>query len=360
VRRWLLRLVVVVAFVAGGAGIGLLAGGGGSNRHGTTRTATVVAAPPATTAATASTTVAAPAPSPEERLAARLPLDQAVAQLFLVSSDGHPDRDWGGIVVTRPARRPAAARIEPFVAAAPDAVLASLSQPTITTAAAAQDAAAKTAGALKRAGVNMTLGPSADVAAEGSPVADRAFRGGPEQVAALTGAALDGFAKARVIAAVGSFPGEGGASADPDQQQATVGGSLAELRSRDLIPFTAVAARAPAVVVSNASYAAFDGVTPATLLPAAIGGVLRGQLHFGGVVVSGDLEATVVATNGAIGPTAVAALRAGCDLLDIQGPRADQEAAYRTVLAAARSGQVRIRTSVQRVLALKSAYGLIR
>jgi beta-N-acetylhexosaminidase len=359
-RRWLLRLALVLAFVAGGAGIGLLVGGGGSNRHGTTRTATMIAAPPPATTAGTTQAAAAPVPSPALRLAARLPLDQAVAQLFLVSSKGRADRDWGGLVVTRPAHLTRNGRIEPFVAAAPDAVLAGLSQPTITTPAAAQTAATKAGTALRRAGVNMTFGPSADVAAAGSPVAGRAFRGAPGQVAALAGAALDGFAKARVIAAVGSFPGEGGASADPDQQQATVGGSLAELRSRDLVPFAAVAARAPALAVSNASYAAFDGVTPATLLPAAVQGVLRGQLRFGGVVISGDLEATVVATNGAIGPTAVQALRAGCDLVDIQGPRTDQEAAYRAVLAAARSGRLRIRTSLERVLALKARYGLIR
>jgi beta-N-acetylhexosaminidase len=356
-RRWLLGLALVFAFVAGGAGIGLLVGGGGSNPHGTTVTATAIAARPH-----ASTTQAAsaPPPSPAQRLAARLPLDQAVAQLFLVSATGRAGRAWGGLVVTRPPQRPAAGRIKPFLAAAPDAVLAGLSEPTIRTPATAQTAATKAGTALRHAGVNMTFAPSADVAAEGSPVAGRAFRGAAGQVAALAGAALDGFAKARVIAAVGSFPGEGGASADPDQQQATVGGSLAELRGRDLVPFAAVATRAPAVVVSNASYAAFDGVTPATLLPAAIQGVLRTQLHFAGVVISGDLEATVVATNGAIGPTAVQALQAGCDLIDIQGPRADQEAAYRAVLAAVRSGRVRIRTSLERVLALKARYGLIR
>jgi beta-N-acetylhexosaminidase len=358
VRRWLLRLAVVLAFVGGGALVGLLIGSGGSNRRAaTTTTRTSIAARPATVTTTA-TTAPSP-PSPAQRLAARLPLDRAVAQLFLVDDSGRLDRDWGGVVVKAPERLDAG-RIKPFVVAAPDAVLPSLSQPTITTLAAARDAAAKVGGLLRRDGVNMTLSPSADVSVQGSPVADRAFPGPPAQVAALTGAALDGFVQAHVIAAVGNFPGEGGASADPNQEQATVGGSLQELRTRDLVPFTAVASRAQAMVVSNAIYAGFDGVTPAVLLPAAIQQLLRGQLHFGGVVVSGDLGATVVATGGALGPTAVAALRAGCDLVYV-GDGA--ESAYRAVLAAARSGRLpraRILASLQRVLALKARYGLIR
>jgi beta-N-acetylhexosaminidase len=132
------------------------------------------------------------------------------------------------------------------------------------------------------------------------------------------------------------------------------------LRARDLVPFEAVAKRAPAVVVSNAVYAAFDGVTPAVLLPEAIDGVLRRELGFGGVVVSGDLGATIQATGGAIGATAVAALRAGCDLLYVQD---DAETAYRAVLAAVRTGRLpraRILASVQRVLALKARYGVTR
>ena len=51
---------------------------------------------------------------------------------------------------------------------------------------------------------------------------------------------------------------------------ATVGGSLAQLEGHDLVPFAAVAPRAPVIEMSNASYVAFDGVTPAALLPQAV------------------------------------------------------------------------------------------
>jgi beta-glucosidase-like glycosyl hydrolase len=67
----------------------------------------------------------------------------------------------------------------------------------------------------------------------------------------------------------------------------------------------------------------------------------------------------VQATAGQIGPTAVQALKAGCDLLYIQGNSSDEEAAYRAVLAAARAGQLEILPSVERILALKASYGII-
>ena len=63
------------------------------------------------------------------------------------------------------------------------------------------------------------------------------------------------------------------------------------------MPFAAVAARAPVMQMSNAAYAAFDGVTPACVCPQAVA-LLRGELHFQGVVMSGDLEATLQPAGG--------------------------------------------------------------
>jgi beta-glucosidase-like glycosyl hydrolase len=51
-----------------------------------------------------------------------------------------------------------------------------------------------------------------------------------------------------------------------------------------------------------------------------------------------------------------------CDLLYIQGNSDDEEAAYRAVLAAARSGalsRARLLASVERVLALKARSGVL-
>jgi beta-N-acetylhexosaminidase len=164
-----------------------------------------------------------------------------------------------------------------------------------------------------------------------------------------------------MISAVGHFPGSGGASADPDQMTATVGGSLAQLRGRDLAPFAAVAPLAPVIVMSNAAYVAFDGVTPASLLPQAVA-LLRHEYGFSGVVMSDDLDATLNATGSDPGTAAVQALQAGDDLLYITGPPSEHTAAYEAVLAAAqRSASVRtmVRDALLRDLTLKVRYGIV-
>jgi beta-N-acetylhexosaminidase len=157
----------------------------------------------------------------------------------------------------------------------------------------------------------------------------------------------------RIIAIPGSFPGQGAASRDPAQGVATVGLTLAELEARDMRPFFALAPLAPAIQMSNAVYNAFDGVTPATLLPQAVA-LLRE--HYAGVIVSGNLEAATLATGSSVGAAAIAALEAGCDMLDIPGPAADARAAYRAVIGAIGSGVLdptEIKRSLARVRRLK-------
>jgi len=142
---------------------------------------------------------------------------------------------------------------------------------------------------------------------------------------------------------------------------ATVGLSLAELRHRDLLPFAAVIHRTPVIQVSNAVYAAYDGVTPAVELQQVVGGLLRKRMRYGGVVMTGDLAATAPVLGETVGTAAVHALQAGSDLLYVSGGPTQQEQAYGAVLRAVRGGRIardRLELSVLRVLALKRRYGL--
>nr|MDQ6915764.1 beta-N-acetylglucosaminidase [Actinomycetota bacterium] len=226
----------------------------------------------------------------------------------------------------------------------------------------AEREAADAARALKRMHVSMTLAPMADVASTTGPNQDVLFGDDPRLVARMTAAAVRGYRRGGVVAAVGHFPGQGAASADPDAATATVGLSLADLGARDLPPFRAIARTAPVIVVSNAVYAAYDGVTPAVLLPEVVGGLLRHDLGFKGVVMTDDLVSTAPVLGESVGRSAVEALRAGADLLYVSGGSSEQERAYRAVLTAVRSGRIsrdRLRTSVERVLALKRSYGLL-
>jgi beta-N-acetylhexosaminidase len=143
-----------------------------------------------------------------------------------------------------------------------------------------------------------------------------------------------------------------------------VGLGLRELRRRDLRPFrAAIAAGVPGVVLGHGLYPMTDYVTPASLSRRVATNLLRGELGFRGVSITDDLAEPAVTTSLAVPDAAVAALRAGADMLFISGPPADQQAAYVAVLRAVRRGRVsrrRLNEAVERILDVKRDYGLLR
>jgi beta-N-acetylhexosaminidase len=129
------------------------------------------------------------------------------------------------------------------------------------------------------------------------------------------------------------------------------------------VPFrAAIRAGAPAITMSNGLYVTDDFVTPGSLSPALIGGLLRRDLGFRGIVVTDDLSDPGVTALTTTPAAAVAAIRAGADLIYISGPPSEQQAAYDAVLKAARGGKLapgRIKEALLRNLSVKRNYGLI-
>lgn len=222
----------------------------------------------------------------------------------------------------------------------------------------AQDAAA----ALRTAGFDLDLFPVADVATLTSPLGDRAFSDDTRTVSDLTVAALRGCRDAGLACAPLHFPGLGAASQDTDRGPATVSLDEASLASRDLPPFEAAfKAKAPAVVLSLAFYAAYDPVTPGALSSPIATGLLRDQLGYDGVAISDDLDAGAVRSSYSVRHAAVAALAAGADLLQIDSPD-DIDPARNAILDALSSGDLtneRLEEAAGRVLELKRKLGLL-
>lgn len=195
---------------------------------------------------------------------------------------------------------------------------------------------------LRALGVAMNLAPNADIAVAGGPAQGRAFSDQAKKVKSAVADSVSAYRQAKVVSVVGPFPGDGAASQDPSAGPAPVGLSLDKLRASDITPFEAVATgprAVPAIQMSNAIYTAFDSVTPATLLPEAVD-ELRDQLGFQGMVLSADLVATTATSGGSVGEAAIEALNAGVDMLVVPGGRAQQDEAYRAVVAAVRSRKI--------------------
>jgi beta-N-acetylhexosaminidase len=220
--------------------------------------------------------------------------------------------------------------------------------------------------ALVRRNLNGVLAPVVDVGTEegDDALGSRAFSSKPGATAAFALRTVAAYKRAGVISAAEHFPGLGAATQSPDDGLASVGLSLAQLRKRDLAPFAAaIRAGVPAIVISNASYATDDFVTPATLSKAVSSDLLRGEMRFRGVAIADDLSQPAITTSMSVADAAVQAVAAGSDMVYISGPARGQEAAYQALLAAVRSGAIsraRLDEAVTRVLTLKREYGLVR
>jgi beta-N-acetylhexosaminidase len=153
------------------------------------------------------------------------------------------------------------------------------------------------------------------------------------------------------------FPGYGN-NADTHTGIAVDSRSLAELESKDLIPFAAgIRAGADAILVSHTIVEALDPDLPASLSP-AVHNYLRNTMGFEGVILTDDLVMQAITDVYGAGEAAVLAVLAGNDLLC----SSEYTVQYEAVLAAVLEGRIDIDTlnnAVRRVLQWKIDLGLL-
>ena len=183
-------------------------------------------------------------------------------------------------------------------------------------------------------GVSLDLAPAVDVntAADNPVIGTRSFGSDTALVARHAAAAVTGLQSAGVAACAKHFPGHGSTQLDSHHELATVDASLGLLAERDLPPFAAaIAAGVRAIMPGHLRVPELTGDLPASLSPAALTGLLRGDLGFTGVIVSDGLEMRAVSDVYGIPEAAVLAVLAGTDLLclgrdqdqqmyDVRGP----------------------------------------
>lgn len=167
-------------------------------------------------------------------------------------------------------------------------------------------------------GADLNLAPVADVNSDPrNPVIGvRSFGADPALVARHVAAFTRAHEGVGVATSVKHFPGHGDTASDSHLALPVVDVPLDVLRTRDLPPFrAAIEAGARTVMSSHILLPQIDPANPATFSSRILGDLLRGELGFGGVVVSDALD--MAGASGEIGIPAAAAraLAAGCDLL---------------------------------------------
>jgi beta-N-acetylhexosaminidase len=221
--------------------------------------------------------------------------------------------------------------------------------------------------ALKLLGFNTDFAPLLDLASPRmnsgtgtpwhAPTMTRAFSADPQQVAKCGEAFLEGLEAHKVLACGKHFPGFGSARAAGPAELPLVSKSMAELWREDLVPYRALLARLPLVLVSTAAYKAydFDLLQSAGLSSKVVEGLLRVKLGYDGVAIADGLEVEAVRGTLTLEEAAVQAVSAGCDMLLVEEPQAAERvlAALSAALESGKLPSARVEQALKRIQHVK-------
>jgi beta-N-acetylhexosaminidase len=208
--------------------------------------------------------------------------------------------------------------------------------------AAARAEGQRTGSFLASLGVNVNLAPLMNVTLPrtADTIASRTYGSDEAKVAELGVAFIQGLQAGGVAATAKHFPGLGLSTVDTDFGRATVVATPAE-QDAALAPFkAAIDAGVDLVMVSTAVYQNLGSPNPAALANAIVNGQLRNRFGFKGPIITDDLEGRSITDVTTAERAAVAALRAGDDLLLFAHQVNTAASAFRAVLKAAEVGQL--------------------
>jgi beta-N-acetylhexosaminidase len=219
---------------------------------------------------------------------------------------------------------------------------------------------ASTGAVLKALGINVDFAPVADVPATTASFMYRAGRTwsfSAVHTAALSDAFATGLESKGVIPSMKHFPGIGFATHDTDSSVVTIGVSQSRL-GPGLRPYkTAIAHHIPLIMLSNATYTAYDASRAAGWSRVISETLLRHDLGFKGVTITDSLSGTAAARGLTASTLAVRAAVAGTDMILVTGSESATQAVYATLVADARNGTIprsRLVSSYDRILAMKA------
>lgn len=168
-------------------------------------------------------------------------------------------------------------------------------------------------------GVDLSLAPVLDLDAGCSVIGDRAFHSEPAAVAALATQYVTGMRRAGMRACGKHFPGHGSVVEDTHVAVAIDQRGRDLLERADLVPFhSLIRGGLDALMMAHVCYSAVCS-SPAGYSRRWIGDILRGELGFGGIVISDDLGMRAAHDAGSLSQRAEVSLAAGCDLVLVCG-----------------------------------------
>jgi beta-N-acetylhexosaminidase len=225
----------------------------------------------------------------------------------------------------------------------------------------AQAQGAATGSALHALGLNVDFAPVADVPATTASFMYREGRTwsfSAKTTAILADAFASGLESGGVDPTMKHFPAIGFATLNTDAYVVTIGMSVSRL-APGLRPYwTAISHHIPLIMLSNATYTAYDPVNAAGWSQAIGVTLLRHTMGFKGVTITDSLDGTAHARGVPTGLLAYRAARAGTDMILTTGSEAATKVIYTILMRDAQGGFIPRSTllaSYGRILTLKAS-----
>lgn len=172
--------------------------------------------------------------------------------------------------------------------------------------------------AVKAFGFNTTYAPVVDLGLPESTkvMGSRAPGMAWPQTVTYARAFLEGLNGEGITGCIKHFPGLGGGVVDSHFETPAISRSWQKLWDEDLAPYRALRNESPLVMVNHAAYPETKGKNhPASASPFWITAVLRKRIGYRGIIISDDLEMGGMLKFLSVEEAAVAAVRAGTDLM---------------------------------------------
>lgn len=217
----------------------------------------------------------------------------------------------------------------------------------------AKEAGEKIGTYLAEFGFNLNLAPVADVDLGGSVLENRSFGTDAEMVGNMSASFIEGMS-AHVSSCVKTFPGLGSMAESPEAGMANNERTVSDMESTEFAAYKkAIDAGAEFVMVGTISASNLVGDNTACCLSKSAISVVRENLGFEGIILTGYLNETAITDYHTPDEAAVLALKAGADM--IVRPQNFEEA-YEGLLEAVKDGTIeesRIDESLLRIYRVK-------
>ena len=194
-------------------------------------------------------------------------------------------------------------------------------------------------------------------------IGSRSYSDDPETVARMGVEMIRGMHDGGMLATLKHYPGHGNVSTDSHLGVPHNTTSEEELTRTEWMPFQrAIDAGADSIMTAHVVYDQVDPDYPATVSKKIMTGLLRDTMHFDGIAVTDCMEMDAIKVTYGIGPGAVMAVQAGCDVFCFSHTYEAVAEACNALYKAVEEGVItseRIDQSYNRIIRLKKQYNLV-